>query len=415
MSRILVYTSPSRGHLFPMMALVLELKARGHDVHVRTLAADVDLVRAQGVAAEAVDPRIAAVPSDDWSTGNPRAALKLAVRMFTERARFDGPDLRAAIDAVRPDAVVVDTNSWGAMTEAEAWGGPWASFFPYPMPLDSVDAPPFGPGLPPARGVLGRTRDRLLRPLVIGTLEKIMLPGMNALRAGRSLAPLRDVNDLFGAPPLTLWTTAEPFEYHRRDLPGNVLMVGPLEWEPPVAAPAWLDAVDRPLVLVTTSTDYQADTALVRTALEALAGSDVHVVATLPSDDPATLEVPANAHVESFVPHSLVLDRAVCAITHGGMGGTQKALARGVPVVAVPFGRDQAEVARRVEVAGAGVRLPSRRLRADRLADAVRVARTRQEGARRVAEGYRRAGGAGAAADAVESRLLGRDRATTEL
>jgi hypothetical protein len=29
----------------------------------------------------------------------------------------------------------VDVNAWGALTEAEAWGGPWAAFFPYPMPL----------------------------------------------------------------------------------------------------------------------------------------------------------------------------------------------------------------------------------------------------------------------------------------
>jgi MGT family glycosyltransferase len=184
-------------------------------------------------------------------------------------------------------------------------------------------------------------------------------------------------------------------------------MVGPLEWEPPSAPPAWLGEVDRPFVLVTTSTDYQADTALVRTALEALADSDVHVVATLPSDDPATLQGPANAHIERFVPHSLVLERAVCAITHGGMGATQKALARGVPVVAVPFGRDQSEVARRVEVAGAGVRLPARKLRADRLAAAVGVARSRAAGARRIATAFRSAGGAAAAATAIESRLLG--------
>jgi UDP:flavonoid glycosyltransferase YjiC (YdhE family) len=72
--------------------------------------------------------------------------------------------------------------------------------------------------------------------------------------------------------------------------------------------------------------------------------------------------VPDNAHLERFIPHAAVLDRAVCAITHGGMGATQKALARGVPVCAVPFGRDQLEVARRVVVAGAGTRLPAKRL-----------------------------------------------------
>ncbi|MCV7070521.1 glycosyltransferase, partial [Mycobacterium rufum] len=49
-------------------------------------------------------------------------------------------------------------------------------------------------------------------------------------------------------------------------------------------------------------------------------------------------------------------------MTHGGMGITQKALARGIPVCAVPFGRDQFEVARRVQVARCGTRLPARRL-----------------------------------------------------
>src|SRR5919206_1435847 len=233
MSRILVYTSPARGHLFPMTALALELRSRGNEVSVRTLAADVELVRAQGIAAAAVDPRVEAIAGDDWKTTNPREALKSAVRMFTERARFDGEDLRTAIAQERPDALVVDVNSWGAMTEAEAWGGPWAAFFPYPMPLDSVDAPPFGPGLRPARTVLGRTRDKLLRPVIVGTMEKIMTPGMNELRAARGLAPLRGVNDLFGAPPLTLYTTAEPFEYHRRGPPAHTPLVGATEWETP--------------------------------------------------------------------------------------------------------------------------------------------------------------------------------------
>jgi UDP:flavonoid glycosyltransferase YjiC (YdhE family) len=87
------------------------------------------------------------------------------------------------------------------------------------------------------------------------------------------------------------------------------------------------------------------------------------------------------------------------------MGVTQKALAAGVPVVAVPFGRDQPEVARRVEVAGAGVRLPRGRLRADTLRAAVSEAMGCRDGAASVAAGYRAAGGPPAAASAVESLL----------
>jgi UDP:flavonoid glycosyltransferase YjiC (YdhE family) len=103
------------------------------------------------------------------------------------------------------------------------------------------------------------------------------------------------------------------------------------------------------------------------------------------------------------VAHAPILERAACAITHGGAGATQKALAAGVPVCVVPFGRDQLEVARRVAVAGAGTRLPASRLNAERLRRRVREAMTMRAGARRVAEGFAAAGGPTAAADAFET------------
>jgi UDP:flavonoid glycosyltransferase YjiC (YdhE family) len=112
---------------------------------------------------------------------------------------------------------------------------------------------------------------------------------------------------------------------------------------------------------------------------------------------------PANARLESFVPHSAILEHAACAITHGGAGATQKALAAGVPVCVVPFGRDQLEVARRVEMAGAGTRLSAQRLSAGRLRSRVRAAIAMRDGARRVAEGFAATGGASAGADAFEA------------
>ena len=45
MSTVLAYTSPAIGHLLPMVPLLLELKARGHYVHVRTLPAYVAHLR----------------------------------------------------------------------------------------------------------------------------------------------------------------------------------------------------------------------------------------------------------------------------------------------------------------------------------------------------------------------------------
>ena len=291
----------------------------------------------------------------------------------------------------------------------EAWAGPWAMFCPYPLPLRSADVPPFGPGLPPARGPLGRLRDQLLRPIVFGTLERTMVPPLNRVRGQLGLAPVSDADDIFGRAPLLLYLTAEPFEYPRRDWPGNVVLVGPCDWDPPADPPGWLDQLDRPVVLVTTSSEFQGDHRLVEVALQALAEEPVAVVATAPAGDPPAGRVPANARIERFLPHGLVLDRTVCAVTHGGLGATQKALAHGVPVCAVPFGRDQLEVARRVVVAGAGTRLPARRLRPDRLRAKVYEAIRLREGARRIQQGFAAAGGAAAAADAVETRLLHRE------
>ena len=143
-------------------------------------------------------------------------------------------------------------------------------------------------------------------------------------------------------------------------------------------------------------------------ALAALADEPVHVVVTCPAGAPDLLTVPPNATVTSFLPHSLLLDRAVCAVTHGGMGATQKALARGVPVCVVPFGRDQFEVARRVEVAGCGTRLPATRLHPARLRAKVRQAAAMSAGARRVAAGFAATGGVTRGAELVEQQLINR-------
>ncbi len=408
MARVLAYTSPARGHLYPLTPILGELRRRGHEVAVRTLASEVQLMRDQGFTAGPISERVEAIRHDDWQAGNARAALAHSVATFVARSEHDAPDLRDAIADERPDAVIVDINSWGAMAAAEAWGGPWAAFCPYPLAISSRDAPPFGPGFPPARGPLGRLRDRVARPLVTGTLERTMLPKNNAVRARLGLPPVRNVDDMFRRPPLLLYLTAEPFEYPRRDWPDNVVMVGPCEWEPPSDSPVWLRDVTAPIVLVTTSSEFQGDGRLIQAALDGLADEPFFVVATLPAGDPGSLRVPSNARVERFVPHGPILDRAVCAVTHGGMGATQKALARGVPVCAVPFGRDQPEVARRVEVAGAGTRLPAGHLTPERLQSKVREAIGRSEGAKRIAAAFLATGGPAAAADAVEGRLIER-------
>jgi hypothetical protein len=108
--------------------------------------------------------------------------------------------------------------------------------------------------------------------------------------------------------------------------------------------------------------EEQADKRLLEVALEGLPATGFSVLGTSAAHDPASFVVPAGSRVEAFVSHEAVLDRAACVVCHGGMGITQKTLAAGVPLVIVPFGRDQLETARRLEVARAGRKLATKRL-----------------------------------------------------
>ena len=126
------------------------------------------------------------------------------------------------------------------------------------------------------------------------------------------------------------------------------------------------------------------------------------MVATAAENDHAGIATPANARVEGYASHAPLLRRAACVVCHGGMGITQKALAAGVPVCVVPFGRDQLEVAGHVKAAGVGTVVQPFLLEPRSLRKAVRAAIGRRDAAERMAAAFARAGGPSAAAGALE-------------
>ena len=81
--------------------------------------------------------------------------------------------------------------------------------------------------------------------------------------------------------------------------------------------------------------------------------------------------VPPNVEVVESAPHGAVLDHVDLVITHGGHGTVVRALARGVPVMAVPISRDQPDNAARVVHHGVGITV-SRRSSPARFAAAIR-------------------------------------------
>ena len=407
MATVLAYSSPGCGHLFPLCALLIELSERGHRIHLRTARDGQSIGRRLGFDTEAIDPRIEEISGQDWTARGTLDVLKRTIDVLCRRAALEVNDLLTAIDTAQPDVIIVDANCWGAASLAEARGIPWLIFSPFTPYLRSPGVPPFGPGLRRRTGLAGTLRDATVRPVVTYLFDRPMVPRINAIRAELGVPPVDSVDALMRRAPLLLAVGGEPLEYPHPGWGGTTHLIGACAWDPaPTSAPTWLTRIRQPIVLVSTSSLRQADSELGFTALRALAEEPVHVIATFPAGIPAGLPQTPNATVREFVPHAPVLDRAACVVSHGGMGTTVKALDHGVPVCVVPYARDQAEVARRVEAAGCGTRLPAKRLTVHRLRDSVRKAMTMTDGARRVASGFAATGGVARGADLVEQLII---------
>jgi MGT family glycosyltransferase len=249
--------------------------------------------------------------------------------------------------------------------------------------------------------LIHRFRDRIVDTIVQGAV-KGSIRELNQLRQNLSVPAVEKYEDIFTRPDLLLYRTSEPFDYPREKWPDNILPIGPGLWAPPAKKPDWLESLPSPKILVSISTEMQDDAAIIETALQALSDTEGSIIVTTGALNPDRFEAPhQNVHITDFLPHSEVIPDMDLVVTHGGMGTTQRALAAGVPVCVVPWGRDQSETARRVELSGSGTMLPKNKLNENRLKKAIHEAMNCTQGANTIAEAFKATGGAKTAVDAI--------------
>ena len=70
------------------------------------------------------------------------------------------------------------------------------------------------------------------------------------------------------------------------------------------------------------------------------------------------LKAPKGVTLLPSAPHVAVMKEVSLVITHGGHGTVSRALCNGLPMLLMPMGRDQNDIALRVEARGAGLTLP---------------------------------------------------------
>lgn len=402
MKTVLIYTSPARGHLYPMMDVAIELRKRGHDVTVQTLSGEKKSVENEQLRHRAISPNIESLELEDYKESNPISQIKSAFSSWLTRAQYEIEDLQISYNELEPDLLIIDVNTWGAGVFAEALGKPWVMFMPYCLPVSSDDTPAFGPGFAPPTSFIHRFRDRIVDRMVQRAVRGIIAE-LNEIRSQHQVTQLNSYEEIFSKPDLVLYRTAEPFDYPRRKWPENILPIGPGLWAPPGQQPEWIHDLPSPRILISISTELQNDGAIIETSIRALADEPGSAIVTTSALDPEKFRgFHPNAHITRFLPHAQVIPEMDLVINHGGMGTTQRALSAGVPVCVIPWGRDQYETGRRVEVSGAGTMLPKTRLQEKRLREAIRNAFQCKSGAEKVAKAFKQAGGAQKAAEAID-------------
>ncbi|TQS45702.1 glycosyltransferase [Cryptosporangium phraense] len=369
MASFLFAATPAAGHVNPAHPLVRTLVDDGHRVRFTT-------GRALERGVERAGAEFVPFPAEIDHSVRPLNEF------FPERARHDGVkqflfDLEhvfiASIAAqVRhlqglleepTDVLVADTALLSAPLVRELGGPPTATYGITVVTLLSVDTGPFGLGLRPTSGVLGRVRNRLLNAVVRKTMFAPTAGQLDAQRRAVGLPARKRTAVEVPAPDRFIQLSPAGFEYPRSDRPSWLRFVGhpaplpPAEW----VRPSWWDdvvAAERPVVVVTQGTVATDPSQLLRPSLAALADEDVLVVAVTGGADPSVLEpVPPNARVERYVPFDELFRHASAVVTNGGFGTVQLAIAHGVPLVAAGKTEDKVEVTARVAWSGVGVDL----------------------------------------------------------
>ncbi|OBB90632.1 glycosyltransferase [Mycobacterium sp. 852002-40037_SCH5390672] len=349
--RVAVVAGPDPGHSFPAIALCQRFAEAGDQPTLFTGEEWLDTARGVGIEAAALDGLVAT--DDDVDAG---------ARIHRRAARMAVLNLPALRD-LAPDLVVSDVITAGGGMAAELLGIPWIELNPHPLYLPSKGLPPIGSGLAPGTGIRGRLRDATMRALTARSWRAGLQQRANS-RVEIGL-PARDPGPL-----RRLVATLPALEVPRPDWPAEAIVVGPLHFEPTDRI-LEVPAGSGPVVVVAPSTALIGTEGLAEVALGCLTPGQ-----TLPAGsrllvsrlDGPELTVPPWAAV-GLGRQDELLAHADVVICGGGHGMVAKTLLAGVPLVVVPGGGDQWEIANRVLRQGSARLI--RPLTADALAAAV--------------------------------------------
>ena len=366
--RFLFVIGEGGGNVPPQLGLARKLVSRGHEVRVLTEPCVEEDVGATGASyasfTKAPHRRDRSRETDlvrDYEARTPLGSLAAyRDRVIFGPARAYAEDTLREIERWNPDVLLPDWIRTGAAVAGEAAGVPTGLLVHGSNLLPEPGKPPAGFGFLPAESVLDRLRDRVFERGFLYLFNK-GLPALNDARRACSLNPIGHVLEHFERQARFLCLYSEAFDLPAKRRPANVRFVGPVleepAWTDPWTSP-WPMEDPRPLVVISMSTTFMNQEHAIQRCIDAVSVMPVRALVTVgPTLDPASFRHRENVAVVASAPHDQVFQHAAAVVTHAGMGTVSRALAHGLPLVCLPMGRDQSDIAARVQWHGAGLRV----------------------------------------------------------
>ena len=384
MARFLVKTDAAVGHVMPTIPITRKLVERGHEIIWITGRNYKEKVESTGARFQPLQEEID--PGEmEWYDFCPQLKkLKglAQIKWYLKHLDLDPCSLQIEIinkilKYFPADVFLGDQEAFALMFRSEMEGPPFAGISLLPVSLPSPETAPFGLGILPGENLVTKVRNKLLNFLTYSILLHDVTTYANNIRQELNLEPLNGhfFKAMWQKPSLILHISTPAFEYPRSNQLGNFYFIGPILPEPTHTfhLPDWWSDLNgsEPIVLVNQGTMGMSLDDLVIPAIKGLKNEKMLVVA-VPVKQGQLRELPANVRAEPFIPFDHLLPHVDVMVTNGGYGGTQWALAQGIPLVVAGETEDKIEVAARVEWARAGINLRKQHPQPDEVRDAVK-------------------------------------------
>lgn len=392
---ITIATVGSRGDIQPYVALGWGLQQAGHHIQ---LAADTEFetfIRGHGLdfAPVNADPRQALEEDIRQIGSNPIRLLNWIKRNLKPVAHQYVVDIKQACQG--SDGILYSTLAFLSYHVAEALQIPSMAAFLQPFTPTRAFSSPVAANIPlwfPFQGEFNWLSFRLYNLISYrmfkGITDDCRREILNLPPVPWQVYQSLDVSEtpiIYGYSPYVIPKPAD-WDSHNQ-VTGYWFLETTETWQPPVELSRFLEAGSSPVYVGFGSTvDREAET-LTEVVVDALQQASRRGILLGGWSELGSRGLPDSVLKVNEVPHDWLFPRVAAVVHHGGAGTTAAGLRAGVPSVIVPFFADQPFWGRQVYQMGVGPRpIPRKRLTAERLAVAIRIATGDEALRRRAAE-----------------------------